>query len=48
MKLVTAIIKPFKIDDVLYALMHQGINGMTLTEVKAMAAREGLRNLSRG
>jgi nitrogen regulatory protein PII len=41
MKLVTAIIKPFKIDDVLDALMHQGVNGMTLTEVKGYGRQKG-------
>ena len=41
MKLVIAIIKPFKIDYVLDALMHQGINGMTLTEVKGYGRQKG-------
>jgi nitrogen regulatory protein PII len=42
MKLVIAIIKPFKIDDVLDALMHQGVNGMTIREVKGYG-RQALR-----
>jgi nitrogen regulatory protein P-II 2 len=48
MKLVTAIIKPFKIDDVLDALIHQGINGMTLTEVKGYSRQKGHREIYRG
>jgi nitrogen regulatory protein PII len=48
MRLVIAIIKPFKIDDVLDVLMHQGINGMTLTEVKGYGRQRGYGNLSRG
>ena len=48
MKLVIAIIKPFKIDDVLDALMHQGINGMTLTEVKGYGRQKGFTEIYRG
>ena len=48
MKFVTAIIKPFKIDDVLDALMHQGINGMTLTEVKGYGRQRGFTEIYRG
>jgi nitrogen regulatory protein P-II 2 len=48
MKLVTAIIKPFKIDDVLDALMHQGVNGMTLTEVKGYGRQKGHTEIYRG
>jgi nitrogen regulatory protein P-II 2 len=48
MKLVTAIIKPFKIDDVLDALLHQGINGMTLTEVKGYGRQKGHTEIYRG
>jgi nitrogen regulatory protein PII len=48
MKLVTAIIKPFKIDDVLDALTHQGINGMTLTEVKGYGRQKGHTEIYRG
>ncbi|MBV9628219.1 MAG: P-II family nitrogen regulator [Xanthobacteraceae bacterium] len=48
MKLVTAIIKPFKIDDVLDAVTRQGINGMTLTEVKGYGRQKGHTELYRG
>ena len=48
MKLVTAIIKPFKIDDVLDALMHQGVNGMTITEVKGYGRQRGFTEIYRG
>jgi nitrogen regulatory protein P-II 2 len=47
-KLVIAIIKPFKSDDVLDALMHQGINGMTLTEVKGYGRQKGHTEIYRG
>ena len=43
MKLITAIIKPFKLDDVRHALMGVGINGMTLTEVKGYGRQKGHR-----
>ena len=39
MKLVVAIIKPFKLDEVRQALTAIGVHGMTVTEVKGMAAR---------
>jgi nitrogen regulatory protein PII len=48
MKLVIAIIKPFKIDDVLERLKHQGINGMTLTEVKGYGRQKGHTEMYRG
>jgi nitrogen regulatory protein PII len=48
MKLVTAIMKPFKIDDVLDALMHQGVNGMTITEVKGYGRQRGFTEIYRG
>ena len=48
MKLVIAIIKPFKIDDVLDAVTRQGINGMTLTEVKGYGARKAIRSSIEG
>ena len=48
MKLVIAIIKPFKIDDVLDALMHQGVNGMTITEVKGYGRQRGFTEIYRG
>jgi len=48
MKLVIAIIKPFKIDDVLDAVTRQGINGMTLTEVKGYGRQKGHTELYQG
>lgn len=44
MKKIDAIIKPFKLDDVREALAEVGITGMTVTEVKALAARKGTPN----
>jgi nitrogen regulatory protein PII len=43
MKLVTAIIKPFKLDEVRDALLAIGVHGMTITEVKATAGRRAIR-----
>ena len=48
MKLVTAIIKPFKLDDVRDALGEVGINGMTITEVKGFGRQKGHTELYRG
>ena len=48
MKLITAIIKPFKIDDVRDALAGIGIQGMTVTEVKGFGRQEGHTELYRG
>ena len=48
MKLVTAIVKPFKSDDVREALSEIGISGMTLTEVKGFGRRKGHTELYRG
>lgn len=48
MKLVTAIIKPFKADDVREALSELGISGMTLTEVKGFGRQKGHTELYRG
>jgi nitrogen regulatory protein P-II 2 len=48
MKLIIAIIKPFKLDDVRDALMGVGINGMTLTEVKGYGRQKGHREIYRG
>lgn len=48
MKLVTAIIKPFKSDDVREALSAIGINGMTVTEVKGFGRQKGHTELYRG
>jgi len=48
MKLITAIIKPFKLDDVRAALSDIGIQGMTLTEVKGFGRQKGHTELYRG
>ena len=41
MKLVTAIIKPFKLDDVREALSEIGVQGITVTEVKGVGGQNG-------
>jgi len=48
MKLVTAIIKPFKLDDVREALSEVGISGITVTEVKGFGRQKGHTELYRG
>jgi nitrogen regulatory protein P-II 2 len=48
MKLVTAIIKPFKTDDVRDALSQIGVQGITLTEVKGFGRQKGHTELYRG
>jgi nitrogen regulatory protein P-II 2 len=48
MKLVTAIIKPFRLDDVRSALGEVGIQGMTVTEVKGFGRQRGHTELYRG
>lgn len=48
MKLVTAIIKPFKLDDVREALAEVGIQGITVTEVKGFGRQKGHTELYRG
>jgi nitrogen regulatory protein P-II 2 len=48
MKLVTAIIKPFKLDDVRGALTQLGVNGMTVTEVKGFGRQKGHTEVYRG
>ncbi len=48
MKIVTAIIKPFKLDDVRDALAEVGIKGMTVTEVKGFGRQKGHTELYRG
>ena len=48
MKLITAIIKPFKLDDVRDALSDIGITGMTVTEVKGFGRQKGHTELYRG
>ena len=47
MKLITAIIKPFKLDDVREALSEVGVQGMTVTEVKGFGRQRAHRTLSR-
>jgi nitrogen regulatory protein P-II 2 len=48
MKLVTAIIKPFKLDDVREALAEAGVNGITVTEVKGFGRQKGHTEIYRG
>ncbi len=48
MKLITAIIKPFRLDDVRNALGDVGVNGMTVTEVKGFGRQRGHTELYRG
>lgn len=48
MKLVTAIIKPFKLDDVRDALSDVGVQGITVTEVKGFGRQKGHTELYRG
>ena len=48
MKLVTAIIKPFKLDDVREALSEIGVQGITATEVKGFGRQKGHTELYRG
>ena len=48
MKLITAIIKPFKLDDVREALSEVGVNGITVTEVKGFGRQKGHTELYRG
>ncbi len=48
MKLVTAIVKPFKLDDVRDALANVGVRGMTVSEVKGFGRQKGHTELYRG
>ncbi|MEX1033935.1 MAG: P-II family nitrogen regulator [Cellvibrionaceae bacterium] len=48
MKLITAVIKPFKLDDVRTALSEVGVQGMTVTEVKGFGRQKGHTELYRG
>jgi len=48
MKLITAIIKPFKLDDVRDALGEVGVTGMTVSEVKGFGRQKGHTELYRG
>ena len=48
MKLITAIIKPFKLDDVKAALRDHGVHGMTVTEVQGFGRQRGHTEVYRG
>ena len=48
MKMITAIIKPFRLDDVRAALASLGVSGMTVTEVKGFGRQRGHTELYRG
>ena len=48
MKLITAIIKPFKLDEVREALANVGVTGLTVTEVKGFGRQKGHTELYRG
>jgi len=48
MKLVTAIVKPFKLDDVREALSEVGVQGITVTEVKGFGRQKGHTEMYRG
>ena len=48
MKLITAIIRPFKLDDVREALTEVGVSGITVTEVKGFGRQKGHTEMYRG
>ncbi len=48
MKMISAVIKPFKLDEVRSALADQGISGMTISEVKGFGRQKGHTELYRG
>ena len=48
MKLITAIIKPFKLDEVREALSERGVEGLTISEVKGFGRQKGHTELYRG
>jgi nitrogen regulatory protein P-II 1 len=48
MKLVTAIVKPFKLDDVKEALKREGVSGMTVSEVQGFGRQRGHTEVYRG
>jgi nitrogen regulatory protein P-II 1 len=48
MKQITAVIKPFKLEEVREALAEQGVNGLTVTEVKGFGRQKGHTELYRG
>jgi nitrogen regulatory protein P-II 2 len=48
MKLITAVVKPFRLDDIRNALAEVGVQGMTVTEVKGFGRQRGHTELYRG
>ena len=48
MKLITAVIKPFKLDEVREALLGVGVSGLTVTDVKGYGRQKGHTELYRG
>ena len=48
MKLITAVIKPFKLDEVREALLSVGVTGLTVTDVKGYGRQKGHKELYRG
>jgi len=48
MKLITAVVKPFRLDDVRNALAEVGVQGMTVTEVKGFGRQKGHTEIYRG
>ncbi len=48
MKMITAVVKPFKLDDVREALANVGVQGLTVTEVKGFGRQKGHTELYRG
>lgn len=48
MKIVTAIVKPFKLDEVRESLSNLGVNGLTVTEIKGFGRQKGHTELYRG
>ncbi|WP_085315491.1 P-II family nitrogen regulator [Derxia lacustris] len=48
MKLITAIVKPFKLDEVREAMQKAGVNGVTVTEVKGFGRQKGHTEIYRG
>ncbi|MBW2028575.1 MAG: P-II family nitrogen regulator [Deltaproteobacteria bacterium] len=48
MNKIEAIIKPFKLDDVKEAILHLGVSGMTITEVKGFGRQKGHKEIYRG
>ena len=48
MKLITAVVKPFKLDDVREALAEVGVQGITVSEVKGFGRQKGHTELYRG